>query len=1518
MPTTEVDTTARARIAQVFRYLQELHRIKTPPIVQLDQREWVLRFDRLPRTPHVELGFQFDGAGRMAADTGHDASGFVLRVERPTETECPEPSVILKNWLKAEYRDPAATPDEVVKKTLKVPGGARQGFAASAERVEAFENWSAERAAWATTALQIADTYRVFSDLFDLYARFERESEKYQLYLADGIFEVAHEEGAVHHPLLLQRVELRFDPAVPEFRIVDSSAPPEVYTPLLRHLGIDGRAIQQVVDAVAAGLVHPLAGEETSAFLRDLAQRFWTDGQFCDEPQPPAWTGTPRIVRAPHLILGNRTYGLAENIGRYLDSIEQGAELPESLLRIVGVDRKRAPAPPDTPPPEVLLTKPANQEQIEVIQRLEERGAVLVQGPPGTGKSHTIANLIGHLLAQNKSILVTSHASKALRVVREKLAPTLQPLCVSALHSDEDSSRQLEESITGIVNTLASTSEKKLDNELQKLGEHRRELLAQQQQLQQELFTAVVDEHRQLELHGEKLSPAEVARRLAEWRGKHDWIPGPVAADAELPLDVAEFAELYELVAELSAEQESMAGAELPDAAAFPTPKDFAALLDELAALEKARADVGSEMWKHEQQDPDSFPELLKRLRQKVEILHDRTDWVRDCLDAGRAGGPRQQAWLDLAAHLTACAEQIPTYETLALEYGPELEDGDYPEQLATTCTRLAEHLEGGGSLDTFTDWGQSEWAELMQRTRVRGAPPETAEHFYALAAELAIRELRAGLLRRWDAVMAPLGAPDAASLGKRPEVKALRHAAAIQQALDWHQHTWTPCEQELDGIGLDWRRLLKATAHPGAAGVDANAAILALVEEQLEPVLQTRQRQLRLLDLRRGRDGWLAALDSLPKQKPLQALLQRFRAGIKKGDYDSYAGAWQELAQLREAHGRLQRKNELLAKLDPVAPQWTKALRERRAPHATGRIPGDLEHSWLFAQWSSLMQQRAKIDLDKLQEKLDATNEKLFERTARHVEKSSWLAQLHRTGLPEQQALTGWLQLQKKIGKGNGKHVPRLKEEAGRALSRCRTAVPVWIMPLSRVLESFDLVTTRFDVVILDEASQCDVMGLLALALGREVVVVGDHEQVSPYAVGLATDRIRALIDELLPDVPNRQLYDGKTSVYDLAQQSFGGTIRLLEHFRCVPDIIRFSNDLCYNGEIRALREAGSTRVKPALVAHRVKKGVDHDGINEQEAQEIAALVAAVCRLEEYEDSSIGVISMVGTDQAVYIDSILRSRLSTTEYRRRQILCGNASQFQGDERDVIFISMVNSPGSHPLALRQRDDARKVFNVAASRARDQLWIVHSLDPRRDLKAGDLRLQLIQHAEGRERAQKGGARAPRFASDFERDLCGGLSAAGYQVLRHYAVGDAVIELVVEGKGSRRVAVQCDGDRLLTDEEVQQMLQWQLSLRRLGWEFVRMRASEAMLGFDQAFQRLCARLRDRGVQPLPDRTQVAAEAEPADPLQQKVLRRAEQIRSRWQVPSHAEVQAATKKQVEDDLGTDDDDDGDGGAK
>src|SRR5260370_29690599 len=119
--------------------------------------------------------------------------------------------------------------------------------------------------------------------------------------------------------------------------------------------------------------------------------------------------------------------------------------------------------------------------------------------------------------------------------------------------------------------------------------------------------------------------------------------------------------------------------------------------------------------------------------------------------------------------------------------------------------------------------------------------------------------------------------------------------------------------------------------------------------------------------------------------------------------------------------------------------------------------------------------------------------------------------------------------------------------------MSECRSAVPVWVMPLSRVVENFDPRTTRFDVVIIDEASQSDVMALVALYLGKTVLLAGDHEQVSPSAVGQDLGIIQNLIFQYLPGIPNSDLYDGQMSIYDLVRQSLSSTPCLVGPFPCV-----------------------------------------------------------------------------------------------------------------------------------------------------------------------------------------------------------------------------------------------------------------------------------------------------------------------------------------------------------------------------
>src|SRR6185295_11943304 len=118
----------------------------------------------------------------------------------------------------------------------------------------------------------------------------------------------------------------------------------------------------------------------------------------------------------------------------------------------------------------------------------------------------------------------------------------------------------------------------------------RRELAQQKQALHDQLQTAVLDEYREIELLGESMLPVDAAVMLRDGAGD-DWIPGPLEVGAELPLDDVEVAQLYAAVAQLAPDVTEMARGELPDLAAFQNPKEFAALLDEVAQLEKAKVD---------------------------------------------------------------------------------------------------------------------------------------------------------------------------------------------------------------------------------------------------------------------------------------------------------------------------------------------------------------------------------------------------------------------------------------------------------------------------------------------------------------------------------------------------------------------------------------------------------------------------------------------------------------------------------------------------------------------------------------------------------------------------------------------------------------------------------------------------------------------------------------------------------------------------------------------------------------
>jgi very-short-patch-repair endonuclease len=411
--------------------------------------------------------------------------------------------------------------------------------------------------------------------------------------------------------------------------------------------------------------------------------------------------------------------------------------------------------------------------------------------------------------------------------------------------------------------------------------------------------------------------------------------------------------------------------------------------------------------------------------------------------------------------------------------------------------------------------------------------------------------------------------------------------------------------------------------------------------------------------------------------------------------------------------------------------------------------------------------------------------------------------------------------------------------------------------MPISLVAEQFDPRTSHFDAAIIDEASQADLNALIPLCMGTQVIVVGDHEQVTPLGVGKNVTLLQNLQKSMLQDIPNSHLFDNQSSIYDIARQSFGDAIRLVEHFRCVPEIIAFSNQLSYGGTIKPLRESNSTAIKPACVPYRVD-GVRDGNTNQPEAEKIVALIKAMTKHPAYVGKTIGVISMVKEDQAVLIQSLLHKEIESVELEKRRIQAGISSEFQGDERDIIFLSMVDSQSEEgPLRITGEgafELTKKRYNVAVSRAKDQLWVVHSFDPDLHLKSGDLRLRLLQHVRDPLAAIRAfDTEGQRAESPFEKAVLKRLLDAGYRVKTQWQVGYFRIDLVIEGDG-KRLALECDGDRWHPIEKLAEDVERQAILERLGWQFVRIRGSAFYRNPDRAMETVFSKLSQLGIPPV----------------------------------------------------------------
>lgn len=543
------------------------------------------------------------------------------------------------------------------------------------------------------------------------------------------------------------------------------------------------------------------------------------------------------------------------------------------------------------------------------------------------------------------------------------------------------------------------------------------------------------------------------------------------------------------------------------------------------------------------------------------------------------------------------------------------------------------------------------------------------------------------------------------------------------------------------------------------------------------------------------------------------------------------------------------------------------------------GDVEFDIEENW---KWKRLISWLDKLhsgdSVSKISKDLHILKNKEMDLVKELVEISAWMHLKKRVTKKQKEALASFALSMRRYGMGGGKYAPKHLNDAKNSLKICGGAVPVWIMPVNTIHQLFpEPKAGMFDVVIFDEASQVDTRGLNVAYIGKKLLVVGDDEQVSPTTF-TTQSKVTDLITRYISDVPNSHHFSNTSSLFDIAKIKMTDMITLTEHFRSVEEIIGFSNSLSYSGTLKILRDQlPKHRLDPILEPIFVENGFEETNgkENKPEAEKIVEKLKEMLKDNRYietdEDGktrpiTFGVISLLGEDQQKYITKLISEEISSGEIEKRRIACGDSYTFQGDERDIIFLSMVKAPDLHnpkktisPYSVNTKSNKQRI-NVAMSRAKNKMILFHSIPKDKLSNPNDLRKKILDwFYNHKTEKRKAGMQAIREevdrgrASEFEYEVAEIIIKAGYEVIPQYEVAGYRIDLVIQGK-SAKLAIECDGDKYHNKLEAwQEDIERQQIIERAGWTFWRVTGSAFYKHGAISLNSLWEKLEELGIKP-----------------------------------------------------------------
>lgn len=1460
-------------------YLLRLATLRTKLTRDIDEYEKVLWVSSVPN----ERSCFTQAWGR---DEEHEPDEW-LEVQNRREPELPAVPAQCKDWVNPPaLRDKNDLPELFPEITRQIPnpdwrnGSEQPETIPHTERLEDYPEiqrawdryvedkwlpWTEEHNAW-------EKVHKVYSALFAIHQEQLRLREEYELVLGLGLltWQTPTGQRARRHLVVADAI-LEFEARLGKFTVRPHTEGAKL-RPELDMLHIEeqpARAEETAKASLGAAEDDPWEKGCIEGVLQALVHSINSQGAYDDslEAKSTRASAKPVVEYAPALILRKRSAkGLTEILKRIKEQIEDGEVIPGEFADLAEIRPKDGREPNDEPEEanavfdgEVFFPKPSNDEQRRIVDKIRAASGVLVQGPPGTGKSHTIANLICHLLATGQRTLITAKTPRALQVLEGLVPDEVRPLCINLLGGGLEERRSLESSVGGILRKNEEWNEDRAKRERTELEERLRKLREEKAQVNRRLRDI-----RESETHTQSIAEeayrgtaARIAEAVNRDRADYEWFTDSVPLDRTCQISTNDLRSVLAALRQFTPEKRRELG--LAWAEVVPSSERFANLVrNEASAIEEEQSAARGADERFTDLLAGNNRPVIEAIRDAFSTFRDTRrrllatphSWMNDALRDVLGGN--SSLWHELLRVTRDVIASIQELVAPADDTRVEFPDTTDIRSLYEDARKLKEHMGNGGKLGwgVFRPKPVKERLYVIKAVKIGGRPCSTIEHFSNLADALHVRIECEKAWGFWKGRSEKVGGPYTLQLTALKSLgDVLENALALEELMAKCREAISQCSEIDEPVWAD--------------------------ESQVERVVSSCR--LALARIRKR----LAAEEIQDTEVPISRMAAKgsthpvtndLLSAIRSRDMDRFALCANTIQDLESQRQRLQKVDEYLSKLRRLLPQFTKSLEQTCNEPYWGERVQHIDDAWHWAQARYWIEDYIRQeDIPALAKRAKQIEDEINGIIAKLAPLHAWSFCFSRLKEDHRRHMEAWQQSMRRLGKGTGKHAPRHRREAQGHLNECREAVPAWVMPLHRVWDTVYPAPGMFDVIIVDEASQCGVEALPLFYLGKRILIVGDDKQISPDAVGLPRDAVHHLMEEFLHDFQFKSSFDIESSLFDHGKLRYGTRrITLREHFRCMPEIIRFSNDLCYSDTpLIPLRQYGPNRLPPlehVFVSRGYREGSNNRTINRPEAEAIVERIAGMCDDNRYDGKTMGVVVLQGEAQAALVENQLLERLGAEEMERRRLVCGNPYSFQGDERHIMFLSLVAASNERIGPLTKAADERR-FNVAASRARDQMILFHSVTCD-DLSASCLRRRLldffentkpqqiagIERNELERRAAQDNRRVVRppapFESWFEVDVALELLRKDFTVLTQHEVAGKRIDLVIEG-GQARLAVECDGDNWHGADRYEADMQRQRQLERCGWEFFRVRESAFYSNKENALAGLWQALDDRGI-------------------------------------------------------------------